>query len=145
MLKRRQLPRPKGFSLLELLIALAITGILASIAYPSYLTQVRNGRRSDAIQALSQLQQAQERWRSINPSYAPNNLLATAWPDGLGITPTTVGTHYTLSIGDDASEAGYTANALARASQAADTACSTLTTTISNGTVTHTPQACWSR
>ena len=145
MLKWCQQRRSQGLSLLELLIALAISGIVASIAYPSYLSQVRKGRRSDAMQALSQIQQAQERWRAINPSYASNSLLTPAWPDGLGIAATTAGTYYTLSIGDDSTGAGYTASALARASQAADAGCTTLTTTINNGTVTNTPEACWSR
>ena len=145
MLNPQRQRSPQGFSLLELLIAVAIAGILASIAYPSYLTQVRKGRRSDAMQALSQIQQAQERWRAINPSYASNSLLTPAWPDGLGIAATTAGAYYTLSIGDDPTESSYTASALARASQAADAGCTTLTTSINNGTVSNTPEACWSR
>ncbi len=136
---------PNGFTLPELLIVVAIIGILASVAYPSYLSQVRKGRRSDALQGLAQLQQAQEHWRANNPSYAPNSLLTTAWPEGLGIASTTAGAYYTLAIGEAPSGTAYTASAVARDSQAADTGCTTLTVTVDKGTATNTPALCWSR
>lgn len=59
-----------GFSLLELLITLAIVAILASITVPSYTGLVARTRRSDAITALVDLQLAQERWRASHSEYA---------------------------------------------------------------------------
>ena len=64
--------RSKGFTLLELMIVVAIVGIIAAIAYPSYLDQVRSGRRADAISTLLSLQLAQERYRAMNVSYIAN-------------------------------------------------------------------------
>ncbi len=59
-----------GFSLLELLVALAIVGILASVAYPSYQDSVRQANRSDAIAELQGILAAQERYFLANREYA---------------------------------------------------------------------------
>lgn len=50
----------RGFSLIELMIVVAILGILAGIAYPSYQDYVRRGVRASAQSYLSELAQAQE-------------------------------------------------------------------------------------
>ena len=60
----------KGFTLIELMIVVAIVAILAAIAIPTYQEQVRKGRRADAARAVGQLQLDMERWRGENPSYA---------------------------------------------------------------------------
>lgn len=59
----------KGFTLIELMIVVAIVGILAAIAYPSYLQYVESTRRSDAQGALSGLASAMERHYTTNSSY----------------------------------------------------------------------------
>ena len=56
-----QATRHTGFSLIELMVALAIVGILAAIAYPGYLSQVQKSRRADAKIGLTQLAQQLER------------------------------------------------------------------------------------
>jgi type IV pilus assembly protein PilE len=61
----------QGFSLIELLTALAIVAILATITVPSFSGLVARSRRSDAISALLRVQLAQERWRANNLTYAP--------------------------------------------------------------------------
>lgn len=53
--------RQAGFTLTELMIAVAIVAILASIAYPAYQDQVRSSRRADAQAALSSFANAMER------------------------------------------------------------------------------------
>ena len=52
----------KGFTLIELMIAVAIVGILAGIAYPSYQDSVRKSRRADAQGALLGFANAMERY-----------------------------------------------------------------------------------
>jgi type IV pilus assembly protein PilE len=62
--------RQKGFTLIELMIVVAVVAILAAIAIPSYLEQTRKGRRADALRSVGDMQLALERWRAENPSYA---------------------------------------------------------------------------
>ena len=62
----------KGFTLFELIIVVVIIGIMASIAYPSYMDYVKKSRRSDAKAGLLSLQQAQEKFRANCTEYADN-------------------------------------------------------------------------
>ena len=96
----------KGFTLVELMIAVAILGILAGIAYPSYQDSVRKSRRADAQGALLGFANAMERYFTVNNSYlgAPVD----------GGTP-----YYNLIISAAASNA-YTLQATPINSQAGD-------------------------
>lgn len=58
-----------GFTLIELMITVAIIGILAAIAYPSYLKQVQKSNRSDAKVALSDVAQRMQRCFTTNSTY----------------------------------------------------------------------------
>jgi type IV pilus assembly protein PilE len=144
--------------LIELMIVVAVVGILAALALPSYFDSVRKGRRSEAVAGLAQVQQAQERWRANNAAYAT---LLTAAPDatppGLGLLATTSGGLYTLSI-EAAGATGYTlsATAVSGTSQASDTNCSTMRIRLVEGNVKYggpaatdpllaDPHRCWSR
>jgi len=63
-----------GFTLIEIMIAITIVGILASIAYPSYVNQMQQTRRADCEAALMQLASVMERDFSRNNQY--RNLIA---------------------------------------------------------------------
>lgn len=147
--------RQCGFSLMELMIAIVVVGILASIAYPSFMGAIRKSRRAEAISALNQLQQAQERFRANNLQYSSNLSAApSATPPGLGLPSTTPGGYYTIAI-VSASATGYEASATAvsGSSQAADSACAKLGVRMTNATHEYAANAgawatsnpCWAR
>lgn len=64
--------KEKGFSLMELMIVVAIIGILAAIAYPSYQEYVLRTGRADGQAKLMEILQAQERFYSQNQTYTTN-------------------------------------------------------------------------
>ena len=61
--------KQKGFTLIELMIVVAIIGIISAIAYPSYNQYIVRSKRADGISALMLASQAMERFRS-NPPYS---------------------------------------------------------------------------
>lgn len=59
----------KGFSLLELMIAVVVVGILAAIAYPAYTNQLQRGWRGEGKAAVLAAAQQEERFFSMNNTY----------------------------------------------------------------------------
>lgn len=70
-----------GFSLIELLVAITIVGMLAAIAYPSYTDYVLRGGRAAVTACLLEQAQFMEQVYSVNLTYASNNGEDTALPD----------------------------------------------------------------
>lgn len=70
----------RGFTLIELMITVAIVGILAAIAYPSYQNYILRSHRSEGMALLSEAAARMERY------YAQNSTYATASFKGLGLT-----------------------------------------------------------
>ncbi|NQZ12955.1 MAG: type IV pilin protein [Algicola sp.] len=60
----------KGFTLIELMIGVAIVGILASIAYPSYTDSLNRSRRAEAMTELVRVANMQEQYFADNRTYA---------------------------------------------------------------------------
>ena len=76
-MKRYLHKKQEGFTLIELMIVVAIVGILSAIAYPSYAEYVRRGHRADARAGLLQAQQWLERASTatgVYPTALPGNL-----------------------------------------------------------------------
>ena len=66
---RSRAKREFGFTLIELMIVVAVIAVLAAIALPMYAEHVRKGKRAEAMQALGDLQLRQASWRADNPTY----------------------------------------------------------------------------
>lgn len=107
--------RDSGFTLIELMIAVVVIAILASIAIPAYQGAMQKSRRSDAISALLSLQLEQEKFRAGCTQYAS----AIAGSDTcdtaggtyqLGFSTTSPDGHYNLSI-DSANGTSFVAEA----------------------------------
>ena len=111
--------RAHGFTLIELMIALAVAAVLASIAFPSYLSQIAKGRRGDGKQALVELAQKLERFHTERGTYAG----ATLGNGGLYPALSPSG-YYSLSISSQTAD-GFVIAATPRSSQAGD-ACGAL-------------------
>lgn len=113
-----------GFSLVELLTATAIAGVLASIAYPSFAATLYKARRSEAAVALLQVQQVQERFRGDGSRYGS---LAE-----IGVAAAVPGGHYVLTV-ESPDAAGYVVTATATGSQAGDGSCRQLRVIVEGG------------
>ncbi len=140
-----------GFTLIEMLIAIAIMGILTMVAYPAYQDSTRKSRRSDAMAAVLSVQVAQEKFRGSCPYYAQNigasNICgANAGASTVASVTTSNESYYTLSI-EAATATGnaYTIVATPTGSQGGDTACSPMKIAFSatNPGGLKTPADCW--
>ncbi|HEY9816901.1 MAG TPA: type IV pilin protein [Candidatus Obscuribacterales bacterium] len=74
--------RSAGFTLIELMIAVAVIGILAAIAIPSYQGYVERARVSDGQSGLMQAAQEMERCYTVNSQYLSSCLVTDSSPDG---------------------------------------------------------------
>jgi type IV pilus assembly protein PilE len=143
--------RTSGFSLIEMLIAIAIMGILTMVAYPAYTDSTRKSRRSDGMAAVLTIQVSQEKFRGNCPFYAQN--LGTDNVCGANAGASTAAGrassnegYYTLSIeASSATGNAYTIVATPTGTQADDTDCNPMKITFSatNPGGLKTPADCW--
>ena len=141
----------KGFTLIELLIVVIVIGILAMIAYPSFLDAVRKARRADAMDALLTVRLNQEKWRANNTAYA--GTIASVWDgDLVGEKGKSLEGYYLVSL-EDSDATGYksTAEPTSKGDQDEDTTCANFILEVDAGspikTISGTGDAdrCWKR
>ncbi len=125
----------RGFTLIEVMMAVAIIAILAAIAYPSYTSHMLKSRRSEAQQALMEVASRQQQFLLDTRSYATLSTL-TSSTVGMVIN-SSVTKYYTITVDNTAS--AFTATAAPLGSQAADT-CGSL---ILTNTGAKSPITCW--
>lgn len=112
----------KGFTLIELMLTVAIIGILAAIAYPSYIEYITKSGRSEGVAAVLKVANLQEQYYLDNRAYATDMTK-------FGLANPFVTEHGYYSV-DSAGTSSFTITATAKGSQASrDSTCATITMT----------------
>lgn len=137
---------PRGFTLIELMIAVAIIGILAAIALPAYTQYIERGYRASARTALLEVAQFMERYRSVNFRFstAAGGTTAPTLPTRLQTAPPEGTAKYTITV-SSVSDIDFTLTATP--SGWTDASCGTLTLTNLGikASGTGTTASCWVR
>lgn len=136
----------RGFTLIELMIVVAIVGILAAVAYPSYINYVKRTHRAEIVGVLTSASQALERFYTQAGQYSNQttgtNPLTMADPVG--------NTYYTLVVNRTATTFTLTANPVGTQMMNADICGSFIIDNTgarynANNTAAGTTAVCWGR
>lgn len=116
-----QQPMRNGFTLIEVMIVVAIIGILAAVAYPAYTSYLVRANRSVATAHLLDIATRQQQYRLDARTFGSLSDI------GMGTPPSEVSKHYAISLDGAPTATAFTAQAVPTGSQLAqDTKCGTL-------------------
>ena len=131
--------RPRGFTLIELMVAVAVTAIIATVAVTSYSSFVLKAHRTEAKSALLGLASLEERYLSTNTVYTSSSTAlgySGSWPILVGsgyyqVQQPVLALPVLAVAGTPAIPAGFTITAIPKpgGQQAGDTACASFTVT----------------
>jgi type IV pilus assembly protein PilE len=128
-----------GFTLLELMIAVAVVAILATIAYASYAKQIQHSRRSDALTSVGSISSSLERCYAQAYAYTGCTNAAAG---------TTVSQNGYYSIVTAVAASTYTVTATPVGGQAGDTSCAVIALSNNGQSATNSAgvdatKSCW--
>ena len=133
----------RGWSLIELMVVLAVVALLSTMAVATYRSQMLRANRSDGTATLLRIQVAQEQFFVQQQRYADSAELLIAPPAGLGFSATSPDGHYTLALVRP-TLLTYTITASATSGQAADiAACRVLSINEQGIRTPATSSGCW--
>jgi type IV pilus assembly protein PilE len=152
---RQRRSRVAGFTLIELMIVVVITAILASIALPAYQASVRKSRRTEAKTALSDFAAREERIYGTQNVYS-SDPTALGYTASGGSWPVSTGTYYQITaptvnqvqlVAGTTTPANFTVTVVPApgSPQLQDTICTsfTVTNTGAQSATGSNPSACW--
>jgi len=138
--------RRQGFTLIELMIALAIVAVLAIIAAPAFNKQIQKSRRTEARTTLLDLAARAERLYSTTNTYWGTTTAGKLLPPDLGYSGTwpisTSDGYYTIALSNNTDGTAFTFTATAANAQSSDTLCATFSVD-NTGNQTATDPTCW--
>ena len=123
-MNKKYIPLPKGFTLIESLLSVALMAILMGIALPNFERHWQISRRQDAQNTLLQLHLKQLQWRGLHAQYA-GTLSELGWTGAASSAG-----HFSLKL-QNAGPQTYELHATAIGMQARDTACANMSLRVS--------------
>lgn len=129
----------KGFTLIEMMVVVAVIGVLAAFAWPAYQEQIRKSRRTAVKSQLQEIQQNMERWYTLRNTYVGFTLGA------LNVSPSgSSGTRvfYDISFAAAPTASAYTLVAVPANAHTGDR-CGTFTIAQNGQKTPTTPDDCW--
>jgi type IV pilus assembly protein PilE len=142
--------RQTGFTLIEMMIVVAIAAILVSIAATAYTSEIRKSRRTDARNALLDIAAREERYLSVSNSYSANATdvgYSGVWPQNVTNNYYQVSVSAPDTVNQPNTAVSFIATATAINAQASDTACTSLSVNqlgVQTSTGSGTAATCWS-